>query len=947
MNLRRIGTWLLFRATHIATCMAIVAMSGLPAFASADTAAKVEAAIAPRRLQAFWIDRRTIAIPREQIRADGTYALSSDSHAALSVTATGVRGGLSVPLTPCGDLTSGQLERFPQLRSGYAALALPREWTEEQAHRFLVGELLLSVESSIGTLEYTTGVQTAGVLDDLYAYEGSLGAVIRHPGVDDEAWSDFADDAEGSVKIKVWAPTAQRMSLLLYAKAGQSTPSQIVPMHRHGGVWIAGIDRRWIGHYYLFDEVVYAPSAGAVVENLVTDPYSADLSINGEKSRLSDITAAANKPPGWDAHVSPQIDRFTDLSIYELHVRDFSIADQTVPAEHRGGYLAFTDADSDGMKHLRALAAAGLKAVHLLPTFHFAGVDENRTNWKSPGDLTQFAPASDRQQAAVAAVQAVDGYNWGYAPIHYFAPEGAYALDPDNRIREYRAMVMALHRSGLRVIQDVVFNHTSGFGQGATSVLDKIVPNYYNRLDRDGKLLNNTCCADTATEHFMMARLQQDAVVWNARHYRIDGFRFDLMSFTFVKNLENIRRALDALTPAKDGVDGRRIYIYGEGWDFGETAHNALGINASQSNLHGTGIGSFNDRIRDGVRGGDIAKGDRGQGFATGLYTDPNAYTKDAMTEPEQLHLLLQQEAWIRAGLAGNLRDMPIPDSSGKSPRAAEIDYHGTPAGYASSPEETINYVSAHDNQSLFDAIQIKSPSADTIEERTRRQVLAMSVVALGQGIPFFMAADDLLRSKDMDSDSFDSGDWFNHIDWSGKTSNWGTGLPLARQNREHWAMERPLLSDPALKPAPGNLRFAEETFMELLKIRYSSRLFRMKTAGEIEAHMHFLNEGPEHIPGTIVVLLDAPDGTYGPYSHLLIVFNATRVQQTIGSPAFYGLSFRLHPVQSNSADPLVRTARFDARSGKVTVPPLTTAVFVSPAGAPNKGKELLDRSRR
>jgi pullulanase len=141
------------------------------------------------------------------------------------------------------------------------------------------------------------------------------------------------------------------------------------------------------------------------------------------------------------------------------------------------------------------------------------------------------------------------------------------------------------------------------------------VPNYYNRLDANGVLLTNTCCADTATEHLMMAKLQQDTVLWNAKFYKIDGFRFDLMSFTFVDNLRNIRKVLSALPRAKDGVDGRTICIYGEGWEFGETAHNTLGANASQLNLHGTGIGSFNDRIRDGLRGGDIAGDPTGPGI--------------------------------------------------------------------------------------------------------------------------------------------------------------------------------------------------------------------------------------------------------------------------------------------------------------------------------------------
>jgi pullulanase len=193
------------------------------------------------------------------------------------------------------------------------------------------------------------------------------------------------------------------------------------------------------------------------------------------------------------------------------------------------------------------------------------------------------------------------------------------------------------------------------------------------------------------------------------------------------------------------------------------------------------------------------------------------------------------------------------------------------------------------------------------------------------------MGADDLLRSKDMDSDSYDSGDWFNHIDWSGRTSNWGTGLPPAQHNRMRWEMERPLLSDPSLRPAPVDIHLAETTFREFLKIRYSSALFRMQTSREIESHLHFLNVGPEHIPGTIVMMLDSAENAHGRYKHVLVVFNATLSQQTITSEALCKLPLRLHPVQRTSSDHVVREARFDRISGTVVIPPLATAVFVSP----------------
>ena len=866
--------------------------------------------------QAYWIDRTTVLLPEGQVCPGCVYTLWSDRQAKLHMTATRVEGETSVQLVRRHKATAKELVRFPQLRSGYAVLFLPPTWAVAHAHQFLIGELLLSVEDSHGRLRYVTGVQTAGVLDDLYAWNGPLGPLIP-------------STAAGRIAIHVWAPTAQSVSLLLFRRADQEAPSSQVEMRRAGGVWSVSIDHAWVNSYYLFDVRVYAPTVGRVVENLVTDPYSVDLAINGTKSRLTDVSDRATKPEGWDQNRSPRLDRLTDLSIYELHVRDFSIADATVPAADRGTYLAFTDLDSDGMRHLRSLAAAGLKSIHLLPTFHFSGVDEDRTRWLKTAGLNHCSPDSQEQQSAVAAIQERDGYSWGYNPLHYLVPEGAYATDPANRIREYRSMVMALHRSGLRVIQDVVFNHTAGFGQSDNSVLDKIVPGYYNRLDKNGHQLTSTCCADTATEHYMMARLQQDAVLWSARQYKIDGFRFDLMNFSFVSDLVRLRKALDSLTLAKEGIDGNKIYLYGEGWDFGETAHNALGRNATQLNLHGTGIGSFNDRLRDGVRGGTISANDRTQGFATGLYTAPNSFMRSTLSTREQRDHLLLEEGWIRAGLAGNLRSVPVPDAHGKLIPAAMIRYNGVPTGYADSPDEIVNYVSAHDNQTLFDAIQLKSPDNEPVAERTRRQMLALSIVALAQGIPFFTEADDLLRSKDMDGDSFNSGDWFNRIDWSGETSNWGTGLPPARQNQAQWNIERPLLQDPALKPTPKDMHLAEAVFSEFLRIRSSSPLFRMPAAEQIGSSLHFIDTGATSTPGVIAYLLESRGKTGGPYRQILVVINATTQQEIVTDRSLIGQAFVLHPEQQNSADPATRTATFDSRSGSAQVPSLTTAVFV------------------
>jgi len=304
----------------------------------------------------------------------------------------------------------------------------------------------------------------------------------------------------------------------------------------------------------------------------------------------------------------------------------------------------------------------------------------------------------------------------------------------------------------------------------------------------------------------MMGKLQQDAIVFNAKKYKIDGFRFDIMSFTFVKNLQAIQQALNKLNLRSDGVDGSKIYIYGEGFNFGETANNALGINASQLNLYGNGIGTFNDRIRDGVRGGGPFDDLRIQGFATGLFTDPSTYTTQHTAPLDQKATLLHRSDWIRVGLTGNLRDYTFTDSSGATITGAQLDYQGQPTGYTATPIEAVNYVSVHDNQDLFDTVEVKSAEGDSSAVRARRQVLAMSLVALGQGVPFFMAGDDLLRSKDMDQNSYDSGDWFNKIDWTGQGNNWGIGLPIASQNQNQWSFEQPLLANAALKPTPAEI---------------------------------------------------------------------------------------------------------------------------------------------
>jgi pullulanase len=205
-----------------------------------------------------------------------------------------------------------------------------------------------------------------------------------------------------------------------------------------------------------------------------------------------------------------------------------------------------------------------------------------------------------------------------------------------------------------------------------------------------------------------------------------------------------------------------------------------------------------------------------------------------------------------------------------------------------------------------------------------------MSLVILGQGVPFFQAGDDMLRSKDMDQNSYDSGDWFNKIDWTGKTANWGIGLPIASQNGGQWPIMTPLLSNPAYTPQAQDIAHSGSGFQEFMQIRYSSGLFRMASFAEVQQNLTFLNTGPNQVPGLIVMRLDANSGNHGPYQHILVVFNATNEQVTFSDASLQGLHLRLHPVQRGSSDSLTRQSSFNSKAGTATVGALTTAVFVS-----------------
>jgi pullulanase-type alpha-1,6-glucosidase len=425
----------------------------------------------------------------------------------------------------------------------------------------------------------------------------------------------------------------------------------------------------------------------------------------------------------------------------------------------------------------------------------------------------------------------------------------------------------------------------------------------------------------------MMERFMVDSVVQWATAYKIDAYRFDLMGHHMRRNMEAVRAALDSLTMEEDGVNGREIYIYGEGWNFGEVANNARGVNATQLNLGGTGIGTFSDRLRDAVRGGGPFAPLQDQGFATGLWLEPNGATQG--DDPAQRARLALYTDQIRLGLAGNLADYTFVDSLGVTVTGSAIDYNGQPAGYCLDPQEHIVYISKHDNETIFDAIAGKAPESWTMDDRVRMNNLALSIVMFSQGIPFFHAGDDLLRSKSLDRNSYDSGDWFNQIDWTGQRSNFGVGLPLASDNERSWPILQPLLANPALVPTPNDIAMASGVFREWLQIRSGSPLFRLRTAEEIQARVRFFGAGLNQTPGLITMMLDDTTGAdIDPnFGLIMVIFNATPSVQTVTIQELGAYRWDLHPAQAESVDEVVRGASEDR--GVFVVPARTTAVFV------------------
>jgi pullulanase len=880
------------------------------------------------------------------IRQEGGEILGSAGTVVLTEDAAGLPASLQA--------------RFPHL-AGYRALRIQEE-DHVRVPGILAGEFIVVSRDGSGQIVAASRLQIPGVLDDLYTYGGALGL---------ELTGDRAT-------FRLWAPTARWVCLHIYDKDSKQEIATADMIRGDQGVWSISeaAEDQWYGHYYRYQVYVYSPAVAGYPDattRMVTDPYSVGLSQDSKHSLIVDLDDPATKPAGWDDLAKPALAAPEDIVIYEAHIRDFSAHDQTVAPAHRGKYLAFAyDGTggmplSNGMNHLTTLQEAGLTHLHILPAFDIATIDEDpaarvelhdtfdilcERNSNVPAEdctaytgqtigevLGSLDPSTGDAQRIASYMHELDGFNWGYDPFHYTAPEGSYATDADGttRIIEFRAMVQALARNGLRVAFDVVYNHTNSSGLYDKSVLDKIVPGYYHRLNVvTGQVERSTCCENTASEHAMMEKLMIDSVLVWARQYKIDAFRFDLMGHHMKANMLALKQALAALTPAADGVDGSSIYVYGEGWNFGEVVNNTRGENATQLNMAGTGIGTFSDRLRDAVRGGGPFDSEsalrRNQGFINGMYYDPNEMNSGSQDE---LDILLLQADQIRVGLAGNLRDFVVVDRDGFPVKGSSVCYGTSPAGYTDDPQEVITYIEKHDNQTLWDINQYKIPTGTSMDERVRIQNLGASIVLTGQGVPFIHMGMDMLRSKSMERDSYNSGDWFNKVDFTYQSNNWNVGLPRQDKDESNWPIIEDIIADTSIAPQSEHIEAAADHFREMLAIRKSSRLFRLHSKQDVMTRVDFHNTGAAQVPGLIVMSIT--DGACAgadldpAIEAIVVVINASTSAQTFALAGAAG--FELHPIQASSADAVVRTATFTEATSTFSVPARTAAVFVKAQG--------------
>jgi pullulanase len=501
--------------------------------------------------------------------------------------------------------------------------------------------------------------------------------------------------------FKIWAPTASEARIHFYdqGKDGNRLSSKEMKRGLHG-VWEATFKKDLLGQFYTFQVRIGESWLGET-----PDPYAKAVGVNGMRAQVIDMQAT--NPPGWTADHRPEQASFNDIIIYELHVRDWSIHPSS-GMQSKGKYLAFAEQGTrspeglpTGIDHLKEL---GVTHVHLLPVYDYLSIDEDKL---------------DEQK-----------FNWGYDPQNYNVPEGSYSTKPHDgatRINEFKTMVKALHDAGIRVIMDVVYNHT---GATELSVFNQLVPGYYYRQSPDGGFSNASACGnETASERPMMRKLIVESVKYWASEYHIDGFRFDLMGIHDIETMNAVTDELQRLHPS--------IFVYGEGWTAGDSPlpleqraikHHVPKLNA---------VAAFSDDIRDAIKGHVFTPTQKG--FVSG--------------QPDL-------EESIRFGI--------VASTSHPQVQYDKVNYSRAP--WARNPAQTITYASCHDNHTLWDRLEISCPERSEAD-RISMNKLAAAIVLTAQGIPFIHAGEEMLRTKFGAENSFNLPDSINQIVWTRKAT--------------------------------------------------------------------------------------------------------------------------------------------------------------------------------
>jgi pullulanase len=526
--------------------------------------------------------------------------------------------------------------------------------------------------------------------------------------------------------FRVWSPAADQVKLMIFNDGHDGPVARMEEMKRaENGTWKLKVEGDLKGMFYTFQVKVndrwMAETPGMWVKA---------VGVNGKRAAIIDM--AETNPEGWDDYQRPPMGNPTDAVIYEVHMRDFSVYPGSGIA-NKGKFLAFTEkgttnaaGQATGIDHLVEL---GITHVHLLPSYDYASIDETRLE--------------DNK------------YNWGYDPLNYNVPEGGYSTDPYNplvRIREFKEMVMALHKAGIRVIMDVVYNHTY---TGADSHLNLLVPGYFYRFNADLSWSNASGCGnETASERPMMRKFIVESVLHWVNEYKIDGFRFDLMGIHDIETMNAVRDALHAVDPT--------ILIYGEGWlaDSSPLPEEirATKINARQMD----NIAVFSDDIRDALKGS---------------WMEPNV--------PGFVSGTPGLEEAVKFGVVGGA----------EHPQVDPTQSVHTGAFYVNHPTQIINYVSCHDDLCLVDKLRAARPDGATDAELKRFNKLAQTVVFTSQGIPFIYAGEELYRDKKGDHNSYQSPDAINQINWDQKTTHEDVFVyyrNLIRLRQQHPAFRMP-----------------------------------------------------------------------------------------------------------------------------------------------------------